>query len=53
MPQFFIAPYAVAFWCEGTWGHPKDTPTPLYSGGVTLAVGRGRKVEALRFRARD
>ena len=43
-PQFVIAPYAVAFWCEGTWGHPKDTPTPLYSGGVTFAVGRGRKV---------
>ena len=44
MPQIFIAPCEVAFWCEGTWGHPKDAPTPLYSGGVTFAVGRGRKV---------
>ena len=44
MPQIFIAPWEVAFWCEGTWGHPKDAQTPLYSGGVTFAVGRGRKV---------
>ena len=41
--QKLIGPYVQAFWYEGTWGHPKDTPTPLYSaGGVTFAVGRGR-----------
>ena len=32
------------FWYEGTRGQPKDAPTPLYSGGVTFALGRGREV---------
>ena len=27
----------------GTWGHPKDASTPLYSGEMTFAVGHGSK----------